>query len=175
MNTEEKNYITIGKIIDAHGLDGEARVFPLTDFPERFSLLKRVFLFFDETRYRSEVKVTNVRYHGKYVLIKFKGIDARTDIDNYKGNILKIPMEEAVPLDKNTYYIADLIGCDVYTQQEELIGRVKDVLSAGNDIIEVLTPEGKEVLIPFVNEFVPFVDTDAKKIVVKLIEGLMDL
>jgi len=136
-------------------------------------LLKRVFFNLSEELLPSVFYIEKTTYHGKYILIKFSEINTREMMESYKNALLQIPEEEVYPLKENHYYIYDLIDVAVYTTDGELIGKVKGVLNAGNDLLEITSVNGKEILIPFVDEFVPVVDLEAKKIIIKVIEGLL--
>lgn len=94
-------------------------------------------------------------------------------MSTYKNAELLIPQEEAYPLKENHYYIHDLRDLSVYTTEGELIGKVKDILKAGSDLLEIISVQGKKILVPFVDEFVPVVDLEAKKIIIKVIDGLL--
>ncbi len=160
----------IGQIVNVVGIKGELRVYPLTDYKERFEEIESVII--QEQNYEIE----NVRYHKGLVILKLKGIDNRNIAENYKMNYVKIDRKDARVLPEDTYYVADLVGCEVYTTEGEYIGVLIDVIqNSAQDLYEVETQESKQVLIPAVNEFIKEVDVEKHLIKVRLIEGMMDI
>lgn len=182
--SEEKSnsYLTIGKITSPHGLQGAVKVHSLTDFPERFFELDRVFIFLSNSQAslaqdQPEVLyIRKVQQHPKHFIIYFKGLDNRTQAERINKGVIKILKEEAHPLpDKDMYYIHDLIGLEARMPDGERLGIVGDVYSPGQDILEIVTEGGKKHLIPFVKKFVPEVNIDEKYLVLELLDGLLEL
>ena len=100
-----EEYLQIGVITTTHGVRGEVKVYPTTD-PERFLSLDRVFL--DTGKEKKELHVTGVRFFKQLAIVKFKGIDNINDIERYKGCSLYVTREDAIPLEEDEYYIADV-------------------------------------------------------------------
>lgn len=106
-------------------------------------------------------------------ILKFDGIDSINDIEKYKGKDLLITREQAVPLAENEYFICDLIGCAVVSETEELIGELVDVLQTGaNDVYVVHSLDGKETLIPVIDECVKEISIEQGKVTVHLLEWI---
>ena len=127
-----EEYLQIGVITTTHGVRGEVKVYPTTD-PERFLSLDRVFL--DTGKEKKELHVTGVRFFKQLAIVKFKGIDNINDIERYKGCSLYVTREDAIPLEEDEYYIADLQGMQMYTEDGELFGTLRDVMETGaNDV-----------------------------------------
>lgn len=162
----------VGVIANTHGIRGEVKVFPTTDDPRRYDSLKEVLL--DTGTEKIPLKVSNVRYFKNLVIVKFKGIDNINDIEKYKGKDLYVTRENAVPLEEGEYYIADIIGAEVYTDDGKEFGVLSDVLETGANLVFVVKHEGKEVLIPSIPDCVKELDTEAKKVVVHLLPGLLE-
>lgn len=162
----------VGVIANTHGIRGEVKVFPTTDDPRRYDSLKEVLL--DTGTEKIPLKVSNVRYFKNLVIVKFKGIDNINDIEKYKGKDLYVTRENAVPLEEDEYYIADIIGAEVYTDDGKEFGVLSDVLETGANLVFVVKHEGKEVLIPSIPDCVKELDTEAKKVVVHLLPGLLE-
>lgn len=164
----------VGVIASTHGIKGEVKVFPTTDDPERYSYLKDVIL--DTGKEKIEMKISGVKYFKQYVIVKFKGINDINDIEKYKGSTLWVTRENAVPLAENEYFIADLIGMCVVTDDGKKFGELKDVMKTGaNDVYVVETYEDKkEVLLPVIDECVLDVDLEKEVITVHIMEGLLD-
>ena len=120
-----EQFLQVGVISSTHGIRCEVKVFPTTDDPLRFKKLKKVLL--DTGREQLELEVQSVKFFKQFVIVKFKGIDNINDIEKYKGKGLFVPREDAVPLDEDEYYIADLIGMEVFTEDGRF-GVVKDCI-----------------------------------------------
>lgn len=166
------NYLRIGLIAKTHGVRGEVKVHPTTDDPKRFDDLEEVLLDTGKDLIRLEIQA--VKYFKNYVILKFKGIDDINEIEKYKGKDLLITKENAVPLEDNEFFIHDLIGLDVVTEDGEKLGILNDILSTkANDIFQVKREDGKEILIPSIKDCILDIDLDQKKIRVHLLEGLI--
>lgn len=162
-----------GVITTTHGIRGEVKVFPTTDDVHRFEDLDSVLL--DTGREYMELEIENVKYFKQYAILKFKGIDNINDIEKYKGRSLYVTRDQAIPLEEDEYYIADLIGLDIYLENGEKFGVLKDVMETGaNDVYIVETEEGKEVLIPAIHECVLDIDVEENRMEIHLMDGLLD-
>lgn len=166
--------LRVGVISSTHGVRGEVKVFPTTDDPARFRDLKKVTL--DTGRGYLELEIANVKFFKNMVILKFKGYDNINDIECYKGRDLLIHRDQAVPLEEGEYFIADLIGLKVATDEGEMLGTLKDVLKTGaNDVYVVETKQGKEILIPVIPQCILEVNLEEGQVKVHLLEGLLDL
>lgn len=167
------NLLRVGVISSTHGIRGEVKVFPTTDDPNRFMNLKKVIL--DTGKEQIEMEITGVRFFKQMVIVKFKGYDNINDIEKYKGKDLLITRENAVKLEEGEYFIFDLIGCAVVTDEGEDFGTLVEVLQTGaNDVYVVKTKEGKEVLLPNIEPCILDVNIEEKKITAHIMEGLVD-
>ena len=163
--------LEIGQIVNTFGIKGEIKITPFTDDINRFDNLKKVYV---KTKKESkQYKVENVKYHKNMVLLKLVGINTIEDAEMLKNAFLEIDREDAVPLDEGTYYIADLIGLEVYTDENKLLGKVEDIYNTGSNDIYVIKDElGKQILLPGIKEVIKEVKLD-DKIIVHLIPGLI--
>ena len=109
-----EQFLQVGVISSTHGIRGEVKVFPTTDDPARFKKLKKVLL--DTGKEQLELELQSVKFFKQFVIAKFKGIDNINDIEMYKGKSLFVPREDAVELKEDEYYIGDLIGMEVFTE-----------------------------------------------------------
>lgn len=167
-----EQYFEIGQIVTTNGVRGFVKVKPFTDDIKRFSKLKTVFVTINKELVEFEIE--EVKYLNSMVLLKFKGINSIEEAEKLRNYYLKIHRKDAVKLPKNSYFIVDLIGCEVFTVQDELLGKVEDVFSTGsNDVYVIRNEIGKQILIPAISSVVKDVDINNKKIVVELIEGLI--
>ncbi|MBR1742956.1 MAG: ribosome maturation factor RimM [Lachnospiraceae bacterium] len=167
-----EDFFRVGAIANTHGVRGEVKVFPTTDDPKRFDFLKQVFL--DTGREKTELEVEKVRYFKNLVIVKFKGIDNINDIEKYKGCDLYVTRENAVPLEEGEYYLADIMDAEIFTEDGEKFGVLKDVLETGANLVYVVEHEGEEVLLPVIPQCVKSVDVEEKKIVVHILPGLLE-
>ena len=165
--------LQVGAVTSTHGLAGEVKVFPTTDDVKRFKKLKHVLL--DTGKELLPLEIVQVKFFKQMVILKFKGYDKIEDVMGFKGKNLFVTRENAVKLKKNEYFIADLIGMKVYTEDESYLGVLKDVLATGaNDVYEVNMENGKDVLIPAIRQCILDVDVENGVMKVHLLEGLLE-
>lgn len=166
----------VGSITQTHGIRGEVKVFPLTDDISRFKNMKNLLLDGGKDGYIT-LEVENVRPQKNLVILKFKGIDNINDIERYKGQGLYVTKDNRVKLSKDEFFIADLIGCNVYldTDKNTVFGEITDVLQTGaNDVYEITTADGRTVLVPAIKDCILAVDVEDNRVDIHLLEGLLD-
>lgn len=167
-----EDLLKVGVITTTHGVRGEVKVYPTTDEPERFLDLEYVLLDTGKELRRLDIK--NVRFFKNLVILKFDGIDNINDIEKYKGKRLLVDREHAVKLKKDEYFIADMIGMHVFTEDGAEFGTLRDVLETGaNDVYIIDTTDGKEVLVPAIKQCILNVDIEEQKMTIHLLEGLV--
>ena len=150
---------------------GEVKVFPTTDDPERFKTLKHVLL---DTGREKTSGDSGVKFFKQFVILKFKGIDNINDIERYKRCPLLVERKDAVALEEDEYFIADMIGIQVVTEDDEPFGTLKDVMETGaNDVYVIDTEEHGEVLVPAIRECILDVDIENQKMKIHLMDGLI--
>ena len=163
----------VGVISNTHGIRGEVKVYPTTDNVRRFDDLKEVIL--DTGKEQLILHVTSVKYFKNMVILKFKEFDNINDIIPDKGMDLLVTRENAIPLEGGEYYIADIIGSKVITDEDKILGTLTDVLQTGaNDVYVVKTKDGKEVLLPSIEECILDRDIENKIVKVHIMKGLLD-
>lgn len=168
-----EDLLRVGVISNTHGIKGEVKVFPTTDDVNRFKKLKSVIL--DTGKEQLTLEITNVKFFKQFVILKFKEFNSINEIERYKGNDLYVTREDAIPLEENEFYIADLIDCKVVTDGQKELGVLTDVLQTGaNDVYVVEMPDGKEVLLPYIEDCVLNIDIEKKTILVHMMPGLLD-
>ena len=167
-----EQFLQVGVISSTHGVRGEVKVFPTTDDANRFRKLKTVIL--DTGREHLTLEIEGVKFFKQFVILKFKGIDNINEIEKYKGRSLLVDREHAVKLKKNEYFVADMIGISVFTEDGKPFGILKDVMETGaNDVYIIESPEYGEVLIPAIRQCILEVDIENQRMVIHLMEGLV--
>jgi 16S rRNA processing protein RimM len=158
-----KDLVTIGQIINTHGVKGEVKVFPLTDDMKRFRKLKTIIV--DE----QEIEVIWCKLQTDKVILKLNGIDTMEAAEKYKTKYIKVKREDAVKLPKGRYFVVDIIGCKVVDENNKEIGNVSEVIFTGSN--EVYWIKGtKDILIPALEDIVLNIDIDNKIITIKPLE-----
>lgn len=165
--------LQVGAITSTHGIRGEVKVFPTTDDVNRFKKLKEVVL--DMGKEQRTLEIQGVKFFKQFVILKFKGYDSINDIEQYKGKNLYVTRENAVKLEKDEYFIADIVGSVVEDEEGKILGILKDVMQTGaNDVYIVENEEGKELLFPAIKQCILNVDAEQQKIKVHIMPGLLD-
>ena len=169
------NLLQVGAILDTHGLRGEVKVFPTTDDPSRYDDLEEVELLTKEGKYL-HLEVERVRYFKNLVIVKFKHYDNINDIEQYKKCNLYVTRENAVELEEDEYFVADLIGLTAKSDEGEVLGTLTDVLTTGaNDVYVIKGADGEELLVPAIHDCVQEVNVEGGYVVLHLLPGLREL
>lgn len=163
--------LQVGVITTTHGVRGEVKVFPTTDDPARFKKLKNVIL--DTGKTRKELEITGVKFFKNMVILKFKGFDNMNDVENFRQAKLLVTRENAVELGEDEYFIADLIGLAVFSDEGEALGVITDVLQTGANDVYVISKEGQtDLLVPAIHDCIKEVDIARQKMTIHLLPGL---
>lgn len=164
--------LKVGVITSTHGVRGEVKVFPTTDDAARFKKLKEVVL--DTGKEKKVLEIQGVKFFKNMVILKFKGIDNINDVEQYKTKDLYVTRENAVKLKKDEYFIADLIGLSVCSEDGSIKGELKDVMGTGaNDVYVIELEDGRELLLPAIKECVLLVDPQAGLMKIHILDGLL--
>lgn len=167
-----EDLLQVGVITQTHGIRGEVKVFPTTDDVNRFKKLKKVLL--DTGKETLPLEIQSVKFLKQFVILKFKGYDDINQIERYKRCPLLVTREDAVPLEEDEYFIADMIGMEVITEDGGYFGTLKDVISTGaNDVYVISCNSQDEVLIPAIKECVLDIDVKAGRMKIHLMDGLV--
>ena len=169
-----EDLLQVGIITSTHGVRGEVKVYPTTDDPRRFRRLKEVVL--DTGREKMNLEIEGVKFFKQFVILKFKGLDNINDIEKYRQKSLYVTRKNAVRLQRDEYFIADLIGLKVQDEDGKELGTVKDVIETGaNDVYEVEMADGRSLLLPAIKQCILNVDVENGMMQVHVLEGLLDL
>ena len=167
-----EDMLQVGVITETHGVRGEVKVFPTTDDVNRFKKLKQVIL--DTGKETMPLEIQSVKFFKQFVILKFKGIDNINDIEKYKRCSLYVTREHAVALEEDEYFIADMIGMEVCTEDGNIFGTLKDVIETGaNDVYVIENAEHGEVLVPAIKECIRSVDIEKGQMMIHLMDGLI--
>ena len=168
-----EDLLQVGAITSTHGVRGEVKVFPTTDDAKRFSKLKEVELETKEGTTTLHIK--GVKYFKQFVILKFAEYDSLNEVESIKGRKIFVTRKNAVKLQKDEYFIADLIGVKVIDEEKQLEGTLTDVLQTGaNDVYDITLADGRNLLLPAIAECVLSVDLENKVIKIHILEGLLD-
>lgn len=171
--SQGNDLINIGRIVGTFSYDGTVKVYPLTDFPERFKKMKQIRV--EHNGKIEEFSVELARPHKEMYLLKLKGIDSMEKAEEYKHAAIVIDQEELMPLPEGEYYHFQLEGLQVIDQQRGTLGVLTEVLATGaNDVYVVKSPRYGEVLIPVIQDVVLGVDLEAGEMKVRLLPGLVE-
>lgn len=168
-----EKYLEIGQIVNTFGIKGQVKIVPFTDDITRYDELKEIYV-----EKKNELKlfqIEQVNYKKNMVILKLKGIETVEEAEKLRNCYLKIDRKDAKKLPKDTYFIVDLLGLDVYTDEGKLLGKVDDIYNAGSSDIYVIKDElGKQILLPAIKDVLKEVGLENQKIIVHLIKGLVD-
>lgn len=163
----------VGIISSIHGVRGEVKVFPTTDDVKRFKHLKEVLL--DTEKELLPLSIESVKFFKQFAILKFKGFDSPEEVQKFRGKALFVTRENAVKLKKDEYFIADLIGMKVRSEDDSVKGELKDVMQTGaNDVYVIVLEDGRELLLPAIKECVLDISFEKNEIKIHLLEGLLD-
>ncbi len=169
------DYLIIGKVLRPFGVRGEIKVLPITDRPDRFKDLGFVFLKKQDNNFL-KIGIEAVRLLRGYAHLKLEGYDERNKADTLRGKYLYIDRENAVRLEKESYYYCDIVGCSVITKEGNLFGTVFDIQNAGSSDVYFVRPRNSksgELLIPAISDVVKEIDIVNKVIVIEMVDGLV--
>ncbi|WP_405102235.1 ribosome maturation factor RimM [Oceanobacillus sp. FSL H7-0719] len=163
----------IGKIVNTHGIRGEVKVKRISDFEERFTSGEKVYL---ETETELiPLTIAAHRVHKGFDLIQFEEFNNINDVEKYKGMMLQIKETQLTELTEHEFYYYEIIGCEVFTLDGEIVGKVKEILAPGaNDVWVVQRKGKKDALIPYIGQVVKEIDVQNKKVRIEPMEGLLD-
>ena len=164
--------LEVGQIVNTFGVKGFVKIYPYVDDVRRFDDLKKVYI--NIKKELKELEIEEVKYHKNMVLIKFKGIDDMDSAEKLRNAYVEIDRKDAIPLEEGQYFIVDLLGLEVYSDEGNLLGKLNDIFNTGsNDVYEVKDELGKTILLPGIPEVIKEVDLENGKIIVHILEGLI--
>jgi 16S rRNA processing protein RimM len=170
----EPEFLAVGRVLRPHGLRGELRVEIHTDFPEGFAVRERLYLGHAELSPDTYIPYTleGHRFHQGTVLLKFAGIDDRGHAEIFREQWVWVPVEEAVPLEEGEYYLHQMLGLRVVTEEGEELGQIAEIIETGAHPVYVVQGLQGEILVPDIEEVIVHIDLPAQQVTIQLLEGL---
>lgn len=168
-NRAEPRYLVVGRVTRPWGIQGEVKVEIITDFPDRFSLLQKVYLGPEAAPFTLE----GFRLHKGAALLKLEGCHDRATAEKLRGQLVQIPFQEAMPLQEDEYYEHQIVGLAVWTAGGEYLGTVDEIIFTGSNDVYVVRGKGKEILIPAIEDVVLEISLAQGRLMVELMEGLI--
>jgi len=171
-SVQKKGYVLIGKIVGVHGIKGTNK---LKSYAESLSVFKpgRSIIVRDNRNRETSVELNWVKSHTRTALISFKGVTDHDQAEALIGAELLIPETELPELDADTFYWFELIGIEVYTREDEYLGRIESIFPTGSNDVYVVKDKQKEILVPALDSVVIDIDLEHKRMRVDLPEGLV--
>ena len=166
----EPRFLAVARISKPHGVLGEVRVELMTDHPERFEWLDDIFVGAKNPR---RVPIVSVRYHQDVVLLKLEGYPTRTEAELLRGELLQVLESDAVPLEEGEYFLYQLIGAEVFTEQGQRLGKLIEILETGANNVFVVDNERSQYLIPDIPDVIREVDIANARLVIHPMPGLI--
>ena len=168
----KKERLEIGQIVNTFGIKGFVKIYPYVDDISRFDDLKKVYI--KSKKIDEGLQIEEVKYHKNMVLIKFKGIETVENAEKLRNFYIEIDRADAIPLEEGQYFIADLLGLDVFLDNGDKLGVLEDIYNTGSSDIYVVKNElGKQFLLPYIDEVIKQINLNEGKIIVHIIEGLI--
>lgn len=167
-----QEFLEIGQIVNTFGIKGMVKIKPFTDDINRFDDLEKIYI--EKNNNKKEYEIEEVKYHKGMVLMKLKGVNTPEKAELLRNYYLKVKREDEPELEEGTYYIVDLIGLDVYSDDGKLLGKLDDIFNTGSNDIYVIKDElGKQILLPAISDVVKDINLEEKKIIVHILNGLI--
>lgn len=167
-------YVSLGIIKDSFGLDGTIKIFSTTtNQDKRYKVGAKIFLYNPQTDERTELTVSKFRKNGPFDFLKVNEINSPEEVKLLKGREIHA-LKDDIKLEKGQYYYADLVGCEVYDQNNNLLGKVKEVEEFPAQLtLRVARDKNRDFFVPFIEQFIKSVDIKNKRILIEKIEGLL--
>ncbi|ENH98262.1 16S rRNA-processing protein RimM [Gracilibacillus halophilus YIM-C55.5] len=169
-----EEFLNVGKITNTHGIKGEVKVIRITDFDERFEPGAKLWLGEEKQSEYVPVTVAHHRLHKQFDLLQFKEFRTINEVEPFKGAMIKVNKDELPSLAENEFYYYQIIGCSVYTLDNNYVGEIKEILSPGANDVWVVTDQENEYYIPYIADIVKKIDVTQQLIWIEPMEGLFD-
>ena len=174
----DEEWLAVGKVVGAQGLRGELRVNPASDFPERFTQPGPRWLQRKGTTPQEMMLTSGRQLPGRSLfIVRFKGIENRSAAEALVGQTLLVSSNDRPELEEGEFHLLDLVGLEARLNANDcdVVGTVSDLISGGNDLLEITRPDGRKLLVPFVEQIVPEVHQTEGWLLITPPPGLLDL
>ena len=171
-------WLPVGKIVGAQGLRGELRINPASDFPERFTKPGPRWLQRKDAAPKEMTLTSGRQLPGRSLfIVRFKGVENRSAAEALVGQTLLVNSNDRPKLEEGEFHLLDLVGLEarLNPNESDMVGIVSDLISGGNDLLEITRPDGRKLLIPFVEQIVPEVHQDDGWLLITPPPGLLEL
>jgi 16S rRNA processing protein RimM len=166
---ETDGFLVVGRIGKPHGVQGEVRFKVLTDFPERLVIGKKVYV----GEGREPRTIDGLRGGGEKIILALSGVADRVEAGLLRSNFVYVHLSEVPELPEGEFYSHELVGLEVHNEAGETLGRIREILYTGaNDVFVVVDAAGNELLLPVIDDVLLSIDLEAKRVLVRLLEGL---
>ena len=162
----DSDRVAVGRVVAPWGARGEVKVEVMTDFPDRFCPEEEVYID------GSPLTIERCRWHKGRAIVKLATIDSIETAEKIRGQFVEVPREQLRSLSEDEYYQFEIVGLEVWTTEGQFIGRVSRIIPTGSNDVYLVSWEGREVLVPAIEDVVKSVDVSGGRIV---IEGIKDL
>ena len=173
-----EEWLAVGKVVGAQGLRGELRVNPASDFPERFTQPGPRWLQGKGAAPQEMTLTSGRQLPGRSLfIVRFKGVDSRSAAEALVGQTLLVSADDRPELEEGEFHLLDLVGLEARlgTNDNAVVGTVSDLISGGNDLLEITRPDGRKLLVPFVEQIVPEVHQTEGWLLITPPPGLLEL
>ncbi len=168
----KKEFIVIGKVVSTQGNKGEVNILPLTDSIDRFKNLDNVILRNENSQ--TILNVEKIRVRKDTIILKLKDIENIEEAKMIVGSFLEVKRKNAIKLSKDNYFIFEIIGLEVYDENDIFLGKVENIISTGsNDVYIVKGENKKELFIPAIHDIVKNIDLEKRRITISMVDGLI--
>lgn len=168
----KKERLEIGQIVNTFGIKGFVKIYPFVNDIKRFDNLKKIYVKLKKEELTLELE--EIKYQKNMVIAKFKNIENIEQAEPLKNAYVEISREDAIPLEEGEYFIADLLGMEVYTDLGEKLGTLTDIFNNGSsDIYEVKNEQGKQFLLPYIDDVIKEINIETGRITVHILDGLI--
>ena len=174
----DEEWLAVGMVVGAQGLGGELRVNPASDFPERFTKPGPRWLQRKGTAPQEMLLTSGRQLPGRSLfIVRFKGIENRSAAEALVGQTLLVSSNDRPELEEGEFHLLDLVGLEarLNTNDSDVVGTVSDLISGGNDLLEITRPDGRKLLVPFVEQIIPEVHQTEGWLLIPPPPGLLDL
>jgi 16S rRNA processing protein RimM len=163
--------LVIGQIVSPFGVRGAVKIEIMTDFPHRFGLLRTIYV--GDKLVPHELTSFRLRTDQRHAILQLSGCHTRDEAEGLRDQMIWVPREQAMPLEKGQYYVFQVVGLTVQSDTGETLGKLTEVIFTGSNDVYVVQKDGREILVPVLEDVILNVDLAARIMIVHLPDGLV--